>query len=186
MQTGKKKAINIILCCILGIPAELFSSSALGLILNAIPGAAEKYSSDMSALFDNDVRIILLVVLVMPVIEELIFRLLIMGVSLKFMNFIAANILQALFFGVYHGNVIQGIYAFLLGLFVGELKNMTQTIFACIGFHCFFNATGLLLDDFMPADLSVAWTALIMTASLAGLVIIFRRLWLSRCDLQTS
>ena len=122
----------------------------------------------------------------MPVIEELIFRLLIMGISLRFMKFIAANTLQALIFGIYHGNVIQGVYAFLLGLFIGELKNITQTIFACIGFHCIFNITGLLLDDLMPADLSVAWTVLIMTAALSALLIIFRRLWKSRCDLQTS
>lgn len=178
--------INVVLCCVLGIPAELFSSYALGLILNAIPGAVEKYTADVSALFENRPLTILLVVLVMPVIEELIFRKFILGISGRFMNFPVANFLQALLFGIYHGNIIQGIYAFLLGLFIGELKNITGTIFACIGFHCIFNMTGLLIDDYMPADLPVIWITVIMAVSLASGIFIFLKIRANRYAHQTS
>ena len=72
-------------------------------------------------------------------------------------------------------NLIQGIYAFLLGLLLGLIMNETQTIFACIGFHLAFNAAGLLVDDFAPRNVPVIVQLVIMTASLAAGVLIYLR-----------
>lgn len=167
---------NIGLCCLLGVACEFFSSYALGFILEAMPGAADKYSSDMSALFTDEITTIVLVALVMPILEELIFRLLIFKALKKVLPFIAANLIQAALFGIYHMNLIQGIYAFLLGLLLGLLCERAQTFLTCISFHCAFNITGLLIDDYMPAGLHTAAKAVIMLASLAAGIFIFLNL----------
>lgn len=156
------------LCCLLGIEAELASAFILGFILDAIPGSAEEYQGQMSSLFANELTTILLVTIVAPVIEELIFRLIILSLSRKFLPFFAANIIQAALFGIYHMNPVQGIYAFLLGLFIGYIAKCTGSVIPCMCFHIVFNITGLLLDDFVPATLHIAVKILIVIAALVG------------------
>lgn len=177
---------NILLCCLMGVAAQIFASYALGFILEAIPGAAGKYSSDMAPLFENEMGLIFMVVLVMPMIEEVIFRLIIFALSGRFMPFVFANLLQAALFGIYHMNLIQGIYAFLLGFLLGMLKNRTGKLLSCIGFHCFFNAAGLLIDDFVPADIPAAFKAVFMSAALAACIFIYLKITSNRCDGQTA
>ena len=54
--------------------------------------------------------------LIIPVVEEMIFRGIIFNCLRRVMNLKIAAILSAVVFGVYHGNVVQGVYAFLMGL----------------------------------------------------------------------
>lgn len=186
MDTFRDKLRRIALCSLLGIFAEIFSSYALGFILTAIPGAAEKYSADIEQLLYDDIRMILLVAILAPVVEELIFRVLILGLSEKFMPFAAANLIQAALFGIYHMNPVQGIYAFLLGLLLGILKRYTGTVLACISFHIVFNVTGLIIDDYAPDDIPVPAEAVIMLAALAAGIFVYIRLRSNRCGKQTA
>ena len=74
-----------------------------------------------------------------PVNEELLFR----GISLHFfkkaMPFWVANVLQALLFGIYHMNMIQGVYAFFIGLFLGYVCEKGGSIFFSILLHILYN-----------------------------------------------
>lgn len=93
--------------------------------------------------------LILYTVIAAPICEELIFR----GVTLHFASkalpFWIANILQAALFGLYHMNLMQGIYAFLIGLLCGVVYHYGQSIYLSIAFHMLFNAWGTFLDNFM-------------------------------------
>ena len=51
-----------------------------------------------------------------PVLEEGAFRLVLYGWLRRFMAFFPAAFISSLAFGMYHGNWIQGTYAFLLGM----------------------------------------------------------------------
>ena len=53
-------------------------------------------------------------------------------------KFWAANVIQAMAFGLCHLNVVQGIYAFVLGLAIGYIKEAYGHIKACILFHFLF------------------------------------------------
>ena len=48
--------------------------------------------------------------------------------------------ITAFFFGFYHGNVLQGIYAFLMGLVMGQLMRKEDGLLAPILFHMSANA----------------------------------------------
>ena len=76
-----------------------------------------------------------------PIEEELVFR----GVTTEYLkragaSFWLLNILQALLFGIAHLNLIQGSYAFFIGLVSGYLVLRYRSIFAGMAFHILFNA----------------------------------------------
>lgn len=108
-----------------------------------------------------------IVTLVMaPLGEELIFR----GLTLQYLRkaglgFHAANIIQAILFGIAHMNWIQGIYAFLLGLILGWLCKRFKTLAAPMLLHMFFNFSGTYiaaLIDPLPENI---WLYLFLFAA---------------------
>lgn len=53
--------------------------------------------------------------LIAPVAEELLFRGIIYGEMRRFIKPLPAMVLSAALFGVYHANIVQGVYAFVIG-----------------------------------------------------------------------
>lgn len=88
---------------------------------------------------------ILTVGILVPIFEEILMRGIIFNELRRNMNLVLALILQALIFGIYHGNLLQGIYASILGLFLGLAYAWTKSIFAPILIHMLFNSSNLLL-----------------------------------------
>ena len=88
-------------------------------------------------------------VFVAPMSEELIFR----GVTLKYAAratpFFLANIFQALLFGAFHGNIVQGAYAFVAGLFCGYVCYKGGSLWLSILLHMMFNLWGAFAPDFL-------------------------------------
>ncbi len=83
-----------------------------------------------------------------PLLEETVFR----GLILQYLGktgvrFFVANIIQAVLFGVFHMNIVQGIYAFFLGLLLGYLAYRYDSILVPMGMHLFYNLFGTALTD---------------------------------------
>lgn len=86
-------------------------------------------------------------VLVAPICEELIFRGVTMQYAKRAMPFWIANLFQALIFGVYHMNVIQGVYAFVIGIVLGYICEKGGSIYLSILFHILFNLWGVFSPE---------------------------------------
>ena len=71
-------------------------------------------------------------VLVAPVFEELVFRTVILKGLLKRYNVLKAIILSSLLFGIYHGNLSQGISALTIGIKLGFLYYRTESLILCV------------------------------------------------------
>lgn len=84
-----------------------------------------------------------------PVSEELIFRGVTLGYAKKAMPAMAAVCLQAVLFGVFHMNMIQGIYAAVLGLFLGYVREAGGTVAIPMLLHAIFNVCGTFLNPYM-------------------------------------
>jgi hypothetical protein len=80
-----------------------------------------------------------------PIIEELLFRGIVFNRLLFWMPVWVAIIIQAAVFGVIHGNMLQGLYAFVLGVFYGWLYVRFRTIWLPIIGHVAFNMTNVFL-----------------------------------------
>ena len=82
-----------------------------------------------------------------PIVEELIFRGLMYRPLTEMMNKKLAVILAAFLFGAYHGNLLQMIYGFCLGLLMIYAYERFQTILAPILFHIGANVLGVILSE---------------------------------------
>lgn len=92
---------------------------------------------------DLSLPLIIYSIILAPVAEELIFRGLIFRYARYALPFWIANIWQALLFGLVHGNFIQGIYAFVMGLFLGFLCHRGRGIKYSIPVHIIYNIIGV-------------------------------------------
>lgn len=77
--------------------------------------------------------------LVAPVAEELLFRQVFYKRMRRFLPVFWAVIVSALLFGIYHGNLVQGIYAFLMGCFLALVYEWSGSILAPMLFHMVAN-----------------------------------------------
>lgn len=89
---------------------------------------------------------VLYAIIIAPISEELIFRGVTLGYAKKALPAAGAVCLQAVLFGIFHLNIIQGIYAAFLGLFIGYLCEAGGSIAIPMLFHAFFNAFGSLAN----------------------------------------
>lgn len=88
------------------------------------------------------------VVILAPIGEEIIFRGITMNYAKKITNhFWIANIVQAALFGLVHMNLIQGIYAFVLGLVLGYLSQTYQSIYVAMIMHAIYNFCGSVVAN---------------------------------------
>ncbi|MCD7708790.1 MAG: CPBP family intramembrane metalloprotease, partial [Clostridiales bacterium] len=98
--------------------AQFFCSFFIMLISSIFPSWLEQYERLMeTAGMDGSnitVLLILYSVILGPIGEELLFRGVTMRLAGKVFPFWIANIFQAILFGVFHMNLLQGSYAFVL------------------------------------------------------------------------
>ncbi|RDY30731.1 CPBP family intramembrane metalloprotease [Lachnotalea glycerini] len=92
----------------------------------------------------NIVMEILAAVILAPIIEELLFRGMVFKRLYVYVGKMPAMLLSSLFFGIYHGNVLQGIYAFSVGLLFVFIYDKYKTLLAPILAHMFANLVSIL------------------------------------------
>lgn len=129
-----------------------YISTYVVMLLAAInPGWYNTYQELMESIGFGDITLILALysVLIAPISEELIFRGVTMNYAVKTLPFFLANILQAFLFGAFHANIIQGTYAFVVGLFCGYVCYQGGSIYLSILFHMMFNIWGTFASDFL-------------------------------------
>lgn len=162
---------NTVIILISGIAVQVAVSMCLNLILPLFPQTFERYSALIENLVGGNVIIAVISTAVLaPIAEELIFRELMMKQLRQMFPFWLANIIQALAFGVYHMNIIQGIYAFFLGLLFGYVASRMRSIWASIMLHGIVNASGLVLDIILPGALFESTVGMIIFAVLCSTI----------------
>lgn len=109
---------------------------------------------------------LLAVMFAAPIGEEFLFRGLIFRYSKRCLPPWIAIVFQSLLFGVYHGNLIQGVYAFLLGIVLGLLAYKFKSVLPGIILHMVINISLL----FVPGFLFETTTRCILTAGISGII----------------
>ena len=140
-------AKNVLLIIAAGIFTQLGISILLTLILPLMPKLSNSYSETMEGLSSGGpIVTIISVVFLAPFAEELIFRGLTMRSTIRqWRSFLLVNFLQALYFGIYHMQPVQSVYAFLLGLALGYVAFRLNNIFASMLFHAAINGSSFLV-----------------------------------------
>ncbi|MDD3174102.1 MAG: type II CAAX endopeptidase family protein, partial [Herbinix sp.] len=143
--TGK----HFTLLIFMGIGCQFFVSGSMSIIQQFFKELFADYAKQVEMLTSgNDIVVLLLLIIIAPVTEELIFRGVILHKTSRYIPFMGANILQAILFGLYHQNIIQGIYAAIIAFLLGFVYYKFKTIFASMLLHMIVNASSLLLVIF--------------------------------------
>lgn len=162
---------TIAMCVCLGIGLQLVIGFFMQIAGSIFPDVMENYAELIQSVGIGETTMISMfaTVVLAPVSEEIIFR----GITLRFLKkagaqFMVANIIQALFFGISHMNLVQGLYAFVLGLVLGLVAEKCKSVFLPVVLHVVINLSGTLLDT-LPLDLNswLVWGILFLIGGLS-------------------
>ena len=129
--------------------AFMYVGNLVGNVLNAVisllPGFEEK--NQLLSLLEGSTlpQTIIVVVIAAPIAEELIFRKLLIDRLGRYGDKVAI-IVSAAAFGLYHGNITQLTYAFLIGLVFGYVYRRTGNILHTIVMHILMNLNGSVIS----------------------------------------
>lgn len=139
--------------------------------LSQLPLLFQGFSEVSEALYSPPVWLQLLaMVLVIPVAEELVFRALGFARIRDTRGFWFAAVFSSLLFAVFHGNVVQGLYAFVLGLCMCWIYERTGSILSTILFHQSANLVSVALTNLEFYGIFKS-TGSFIIMTLAGIVI---------------
>ena len=98
--------------------------------------------------------------------------------ALQKRHIIAASVLSSLLFGIYHGNLVQGCYAFCMGLIFCAFLEMMENLAAAALLHGAVNAMTLLLSQSgLYAQLCTpAWLAAFFAIAVCSAICLARQL----------
>ncbi len=128
--------------------AFMFAGNLIGLSLNATISAmlGKEVVNSTSELIENSPiwLIFIIVVIVGPIIEELLFRKLLIDRISKYGD-VFAIIISSVAFGLFHGNFYQFFYATFLGLLLGYMYTKTGNNIYNTIMHMIINFLGSVL-----------------------------------------
>lgn len=95
-------------------------------------------------------------VIAAPIVEEITFRSYVYTRMKKGMPVWLAAVLSSALFGLIHGNMIQGMYTFVLAVLAIWVFERTKSVLASILLHFGFNLIGIL-SYFLPEEIMEQW-----------------------------
>ncbi len=136
--TNKKQLLNYCLwvACVvcLGIALNVL------LTQTGIAQVSDGFKRAENTLSDGNMIIKLLCnCLVIPILEELLLRGIITGQLYLWYGLIPSVVFSSIFFGILHNNIVQFIYALVVGIGLGVMYVKTKRLSLCIIAHCLIN-----------------------------------------------
>jgi len=154
-------ATRLPILLLLGYGLQLAVSAIISILSTALPSLFESYKELIQSLAGEEIDWMTFVAVsfLAPVGEECMFR----GITLHYakgaLSTRKAILVQAVFFGIYHLNLIQFVYALVIGYLLGILADRAGSILPGIVLHSIINLSAYLipsvfLDNIPKAALS--------------------------------
>lgn len=138
------KLKDILYIILMGIALSIVLSILIDFLTQLFP-SYEEVSNRITSQTSSILNIMCIVVLV-PIYEEIIFRGIIFNHLKENYKIGIAIVAQALVFGIEHGNIVQSIYTFILGIVLALIYMYFNSIYANIMLHMIFNLFGGVID----------------------------------------
>ncbi|WP_461207782.1 lysostaphin resistance A-like protein [Clostridium sp. DL1XJH146] len=159
--------ISIILLCLVQFGISIFPEYS---------GISDSYEGAMTSIFG-----VIGIILFAPFIEEVMLRGIIFNKYKEKMNIYLAIILQAMVFGLIHGNSLQTIYTFILAIVLAIVYLWTDSIVATILIHIFYNLFGTLV---LPGLLSYMQIDMIFVLAIGIIIFAISMVYLRKITLE--
>lgn len=169
---------HFVAAALMGYGMQIVTTLIMVLVNVLLPSVMEEYNTlvDGSGITTYGLMWVISTLVLPPLVEEVGFR----GLGLTYLEragvpFAVANIVQALAFGIFHMNLTQGIYTFVLGLALGHVTHRSGSIAPAMLMHLVYNLMGTLGSDLIYSYLPAPFLILLITNVIA-LVYAFRLL----------
>ena len=169
---------HFVAAALMGYGMQIVTTLIMVLVNVLLPSVMEEYNTlvDGSGITTYGLMWVISTLVLPPLVEEAGFR----GLGLTNLEragvpFVVANIVQALAFGIFHMNLTQGIYTFVLGLARGYVTHRSGSIAPAMLMHLVYNLMGTLGSDLIYSYLPAPFLILLITNVIA-LVYAFRLL----------
>lgn len=146
--------VSIPVLVIFGLSLNFVIEFLLALVrqIDILAPVFDNYNNISDLIFGGDFVMTLIAVGVIgPVFEEILFRGLVFGELRKISKVRLAIVIQALLFGVYHMNLVQGTYALIIGLLLGYIYYRSNSIIAPMIVHITINSSSVLLTELVKS-----------------------------------
>ena len=143
----KKRLYFIPVLVAAGYILQLLTTLLLRYLSTLMPELMKSYTESVSSLIGGTASLLTVftVTFISPIAEEIMFR----GLSQKYaeraFGALPAIFIQAALFGIYHMNIIQGIYAFLFGILFGFMAHKSKSLMPSILLHAVINLSAYLI-----------------------------------------
>ncbi len=169
------KLYNIINSYAIGLTA----ATGISLLISILPidNIVGSYESTSELLLNgNFIQLFLVLGIIVPLTEEIIYRGLIYNRVKKYLDVNKAIVISALLFGVFHLNLMQGLYAFLIGIIMGYLYYRYDSIFAPIALHMAVNQLTVVfkcigVSDYLEKNILAYILFMLATLALGGFLL---------------
>ncbi|MBB6716693.1 CPBP family intramembrane glutamic endopeptidase [Clostridium gasigenes] len=165
LRFKKTKVSNYGVALLLGVSVYLFNIGFISLLSKAglFKGSFDALEKNMSFIGDSNIFLTILVVgIVAPFAEELLFRGIIYKTLSKSMSIPTVIIIQGVLFGIYHMNIVQGLYATLLGILFGYVTYKTKSLWPAIIMHMVNNTVSTIASSILGESLETVFSLIIV------------------------
>lgn len=154
----KGRMKNIFSCvCSIRTPFLLLAGVAIQIMVDGILNIVSPLFPDTFAAYydlvskavgvNRAVPMIIATFVIAPIGEELFFRGVILGYAKRYMPPAVAILFQGVLFGLYHGNIVQGIYACILGCLLGYVAYKSESLIPGMILHFSINLSVLFIPS---------------------------------------
>ena len=150
-------------------------ATQIAAILTQAAASSQSYSEVASAQYSCQIAVGLVVYcLIAPLAEELLFRGIIFTSFRQYTPIFVAILASGVIFGIYHGNIVQGIYAFIFGclmalgyeyygvFWAAVIMHSLQNLISYLGTYLFMNNRFIVSWPFVGGMAAVAIAAAVM------------------------
>ncbi len=178
-QAGQKETSKAA-WIILAVMSVALCVSLNGLIsLSGLSGISAKYQEVAETLYSGGILLELITVGILgPICEEMIFRGLMFQRLCGYVKPTIAVLISALMFGLYHGNIVQGVYAFFLGIVMALCYLRFQTIWAPILIHIMANITSVCITEIAVIGKGLEQTNVLIVATIITTIVWILVAWI--------
>lgn len=169
---------HFVAAALMGYGMQIVTTLIMVLVNVLLPSVMDEYNTlvDGSGITTYGLMWVISTLVLPPLVEEAGFR----GLGLTYLEragvpFAVANIVQALAFGIFHMNLTQGMYTFVLGLALGYVTHRSGSLAPAMLMHLVYNLMGTLGSDLIYSYLPAPFLILLITNVIA-LVYAFRLL----------
>lgn len=155
LQGRKQKLWEFLLLLVIGAGLSQYANMILGMLRSFF--VSSDYFDTMNAIiYGKDVwKQVFWMGIVAPVAEEMIFRWLIFLRLRDYLRLPAAMLLSGALFGIYHGDVMQGLYAAILGAVFAWFLEATGNLLSCVLLHIGANTWGIVFSAYGMSWLTI-------------------------------